>query len=139
MAGKNLLVSLRRSYVQGVRLYSSSDVPPVNHKYGNREIVGYGMNGEAAYLDLEDFPYPAIRYKEVTPDIQVLKEKEKADWKKLSINEKKELYRASFCQTFIEIDAPTGEWKSITGLTAVGVALALWVFIALKTFGMFIN
>ncbi|KAF7988948.1 hypothetical protein HCN44_007258 [Aphidius gifuensis] len=134
MAGRTLLMSLvRRNLVNGVRSYSN-DAPPINVKYGNREVVGFGLNGEASYLDLEDFPYPAIRYKEITPDIQALKEKEKGDWKKLSTNEKKELYRASFCQTFAEIDAPTGEWKSITGCAAFGIGIALWIFILLKTY-----
>lgn len=38
---------------------------------GNREVVGFGMNGQPSYLDRVDFPMPAIRFKEVTPDIQV--------------------------------------------------------------------
>lgn len=43
----------------------------VNKKHGDREVVGYGYNGEPNYSDMCDFPMPAIRYKEVTPDIQV--------------------------------------------------------------------
>lgn len=38
---------------------------------GNREIVGYGYNGEPNYVDRADFPLPAIRWKEPTPDITV--------------------------------------------------------------------
>lgn len=38
---------------------------------GNREIVGYGLNGEPQYIDRVDFPMPSIRYKESTPDIMV--------------------------------------------------------------------
>lgn len=44
---------------------------PVKAVIGNREIVGFGMNGQPNYIDRVDFPLPAIRYKEVTPDIQV--------------------------------------------------------------------
>lgn len=44
---------------------------PVKAAIGNREIVGFGMNGQPNYIDRVDFPLPAIRYKEVTPDIQV--------------------------------------------------------------------
>lgn len=44
---------------------------PVKAAIGNREIVGFGMNGQPNYMDRVDFPLPAIRYKEVTPDIQV--------------------------------------------------------------------
>merc|ERR1711926_11822 len=75
---------------------------PVKVAIGNREIVGFGMNGQPNYLDRVDFPMPAIRYKEMTPDIQVLKNKETGDWSKLTIEEKKALYRASFCHTFTE-------------------------------------
>ena len=46
-------------------------VDPIKEKIGKREIVGFGMNGQPNYLDRVDFPMPAIRYKEVTPDIQV--------------------------------------------------------------------
>lgn len=46
-------------------------VDPVKASIGNREIVGFGMNGQPNYIDRVDFPLPAIRYKEVTPDIQV--------------------------------------------------------------------
>ncbi len=46
-------------------------VDPVKAAIGNRDIVGYGMNGQPNYIDRVDFPLPAIRYKEATPDIQV--------------------------------------------------------------------
>lgn len=49
-------------------------VDPVKASIGNREIVGFGMNGQPNYIDRVDFPLPAIRYKEVTPDIQVGKQ-----------------------------------------------------------------
>lgn len=41
-------------------------------KIGNREIVGFGLNGEPSYIDRLERPMPAIRFKENTPDIQVL-------------------------------------------------------------------
>ena len=59
------------------------------NKIGSREVVGFGINGEYAYNDRMDFPCPAIRFKEVKGDLVQLKEKEKGDWKKLSIEEKK--------------------------------------------------
>ena len=43
------------------------------------------------------------RFREDTPEILKLREKEKGDWKKLTIAEKKVLYRASFCQTIAEV------------------------------------
>ena len=90
------------------------------------------MNSEPIYIDTTDFPMPAIRYKEVTPDIQALKEKEKGDWKKLSIQDKKALYRASFRQTFAEMEAPSGDWKSVIGMSLVGISLSMWLFVWTK-------
>ena len=104
-------------------------------KIGNREVVGYGYNGQPNYADRLDFPLPAIRFKPTTPDIQVLREKEKGDWKKLSLEEKKTLYRASFCQTFSEMKAPTGEWKAIVGFILALSSISIWIYLGMKTFG----
>lgn len=49
--------------------------------------------------------------------------------------EKKALYRASFCRTFAEMNAPTGEWKYIIGMALIGVSVGLWAFLAVKAFG----
>lgn len=38
---------------------------------GNREVVGYGINGGENYADRQDYPCPAIRFKAPTPDVQV--------------------------------------------------------------------
>ncbi|KAL1115115.1 hypothetical protein AAG570_007146 [Ranatra chinensis] len=101
---------------------------------GSREVVGWGYNGQPFYMDRADFPMPAIRFREDTPDIKELREKEKSDWKKLSVGEKKALYRASFCQTFAEMEAPTGEWKSILGGSLIALSLALWMYMGFKLF-----
>ncbi|XP_060535452.1 cytochrome c oxidase subunit 4 isoform 1, mitochondrial-like [Cylas formicarius] len=101
---------------------------------GKREIVGFGHNGQPNYLDKAEFPLPAIRWKEPTPEIQALREKEKGDWKNLSIEEKKALYRASFRQTYAEFTAPTGEWKFALGTAFIFMSLALWLFYGLRTF-----
>ncbi|KAJ3647825.1 hypothetical protein Zmor_019682 [Zophobas morio] len=101
---------------------------------GNREIVGFGYNGQPNYADRPDFPLPAIRWKESTADIQALREKEKGDWRKLSLEEKKALYRASFCQTFSEMKAPTGEWKSVIGCALMLMSLGFWGYYFMKTF-----
>ena len=110
---------------------------PIKCEIGTREVVGYGMNGEETYIDHYAFPFPAIRFKEDTPEILKIKEKEKGDWKKLTTHEKKELYRASFCQTFVEQKAPTGQWKSILGITLAGVSLGIWGYIWMQTYGKF--
>lgn len=59
-----------------------------------------------------------------------MKEKEKGDWKNLTLDEKKLLYRASFRLTFAEITAPTGRWKSHFGWAMLWQAVALWLFMA---------
>jgi cytochrome c oxidase subunit 4 len=64
-----------------------------------------------------------------------LREKEKGDWKKLSIEDKKALYRASFCQTYAEMKAPTGEWKGILGVTLIAISSAFWIYILAKLYG----
>lgn len=40
-------------------------------KLGNRDVVGHGWNGEPIYADRVDYPMPAIRFKENTPDVLV--------------------------------------------------------------------
>jgi len=98
---------------------------------GKREIVGHGHNGMPIYIDRLDYPYPAIRFREDDAFALKLKEKEKGDWKKLSVEEKKALYRYSFCQTLVETEAPTGEWKAVWGFTAFTVGccfLICWFF-----------
>lgn len=56
---------------------------------GNRDVVGWGFNGTASYADREEFPCPAIRFKENTPEVMALREKEKGDWKKITLEDKK--------------------------------------------------
>jgi len=106
----------------------------IHPKLGNRDVVGWGFNGTASYVDREEFPLPAVRFKENTPDVMALREKEKGDWKALTLDEKKALYRASFCQTFAEMKAPTGEWKSIVAAIITSLALTGWIVIYMKKF-----
>merc|ERR1712203_1221051 len=107
---------------------------PIKTYIGTREVVGYGMNGEEIYIDNVHYPFPSIRFKEDTPEIVKLKEKEKGDWKKMTAAEKKELYRASFCQTLTERGAPTGDWKAILGGALIRISVALWGFIWVSKF-----
>ena len=57
---------------------------------GNRDIVGYGFNGNPTYIDREEWPAPAVRFKENTTEVEALRVKEKGDWKLLTLDEKKE-------------------------------------------------
>ncbi|ERL90347.1 cytochrome c oxidase subunit 4 isoform 1, mitochondrial [Dendroctonus ponderosae] len=100
---------------------------------GNREIVGFGMNGQPVYVDAHDYPFPAIRWKETTTELQALHEKEKCDWNELSCEDKKALYRASFCQTFSEFQATSlGEWKYVIGSLLMIISPAFWLFYYFK-------
>lgn len=49
----------------GARAFSYAE------KVGKREVVGYGVNGLPVYVDRVDYPMPAIRFKEDTPEILV--------------------------------------------------------------------
>ena len=103
-------------------------------KIVGRDIVGYGLNGEPQYFDTITFPFPSVRFMKNTPEILALREKEKGDWNKLTLEEKKKLYRASFCQTLVEVDAPTGEWKAVFGWVMVWVAVAIFSFVGVRKF-----
>ena len=78
-----------------------------------REVVGFGHNGDEIYWDRLDYWYPAIRFRKDDDKIVAIREKEKGDWKNLSLEDKKTLYRYSFKQTLAEFEAPTGYWKVI--------------------------
>lgn len=72
MAGRLLTLSAKALRAPNVRLGAAcySDMSPKSI-IGTREVVGYGFNGEPNYMDRSDFPMPAIRWKEVTPDVNV--------------------------------------------------------------------
>ena len=67
----------------------SADRLRMHPKIGNREIVGYGLKGKPEYFDLVMFPCPSVRWEADTPAIAALRQKEKGDWKQLSVEEKK--------------------------------------------------
>lgn len=97
-------------------------------KIGNRDIVGPGYNNMASYIDHPMNPCPAIRFKENTADVAALRQKEKGDWKKLTLEEKKQLYRVSFAQTFAEMQANNkGEWKSVVAMIFAALGVTGWL------------
>lgn len=75
------------------------------------------------------------RFRENTKEILALREKEKGDWKSLTLEEKKTLYRASFCQTYAEMKAPTGEWKSIIAGILLAFSATGWLLVWIKKAG----
>jgi len=107
---------------------------PVQCGIGSREVVGFGLNGQEMYQETMHAPFPAIRFKEETPEIATIRQKELGDWKKMTLHEKKELYRFSFCQTVAEYSAPTGEWKKVFGIAFFFISLGIWGVIWLKMF-----
>jgi cytochrome c oxidase subunit 4 len=120
---------------QGVRAGSASPAHLDPYfKIGKREVVGFGVNGGLNYSDQEDYPMPAVRWREENNEIRALREKEKGDWSKLTIEEKKALYRASFCQTFSEMNAPTGEWKLYVAGVLGAFACACWLYMGMRAF-----
>lgn len=124
---------------QIVRLESSSTLPSKLRdeyypKLGDRDVVGYGWNGYPTYIDRPEFPCPPVRFRENTADVLALRELEKGDWSKLSLEEKKALYRVSFAQTFAEMNAPNGEWKSVLAMTMLGLSVTFWVLLYVRHF-----
>ncbi|XP_026271795.2 cytochrome c oxidase subunit 4 isoform 2, mitochondrial-like isoform X1 [Frankliniella occidentalis] len=109
--------------------YSTRPAFPPGHPrelIGNRDVVGYGKNGQPNYFDDERYPYPAIRWQENNQEIHALREKERGDWRLLTAEEKQALYRASFKLSFAEFLAkPPGEWKDHLAALLLVVSLAL--------------
>lgn len=105
--------------------------PAFRFRIGNREIVGPSTTPIDTYYDRIDHPCPPIRFKEPTAEISALREKEKNSWKSLTIDEKKKLYRYSFCQTFKEMEAPTGQGRKIFGsfLMLISIPIALYAVV----------
>ncbi|XP_071054001.1 cytochrome c oxidase subunit 4 isoform 1, mitochondrial-like [Onthophagus taurus] len=129
-----MLVSVKRNFCMEKCYEEKPYDEHITELIGNREMVGYGWNGTPCYADLPSFPFPSIRYKEETADIMALKEKERGDWRLLSIDEKKELYRASFCQTFSEFMYSYSGWMAIVGYALIYTSLACWGYIFINYF-----
>ncbi|XP_049880353.1 cytochrome c oxidase subunit 4 isoform 1, mitochondrial-like [Pectinophora gossypiella] len=103
-------------------------------RIGRRDVVGHGCNGSYVYKDDAHFPFPAIRFMDNTRHIMALRQKEKGDWRMLCCEDKKALYRASFCQTFAEFQHPTGQWKFIVGWGLFFISFGFWIAIFYKSF-----
>lgn len=107
-------------------------VPDYREWIGNREVVGPSFTGREIYYDRKSIPCPPIRYKRPSPEMDALREKEKGDWKSLTIDEKKTLYRYSFCQTFAEFEAPTPEWKHIAGNVMFLISIPIFLYVLFR-------
>ncbi|KAI1731744.1 cytochrome c oxidase subunit IV domain-containing protein [Ditylenchus destructor] len=103
-------------------------------KAAGREVVGHGEMGDPSYSDRIDYWYPAIRFRKDDDVILPIKEKELGDWKALTFDEKKLLYRYSFQQTLAEYEAPTGYWKPITAGILFVLSLSFFYTAFLKKY-----
>ena len=99
---------------------------------GNRDQVGWGSNGLPYYFDCPLVPFPAVRYKLNTPEVLALREKEKGDWCKLSMDEKTQLYRNSFRHSYAEILAPKGKWGLVFGCVFLFMSTVFWVYLIVR-------
>ncbi|KAK4475989.1 hypothetical protein MN116_001224 [Schistosoma mekongi] len=115
-----------------------SVLSPLEQKFyphiGNREIVGFGRNGTPMYYDDRSSPYPSIRFRNHTPEIAKLREKEQGEWGELTEEEVKTLYRHSFQSTFAEMAAPHGQWKLGLAYGFIFVSIGLVFYIYIRTF-----
>ncbi|NXO44887.1 COX41 oxidase, partial [Locustella ochotensis] len=93
------------------------------HGHGGSRLLG-GPGGEehekllwaGAYVDRRDVPLPEVAFvRDLSAQQRALKEKEKASWSALSVEEKVELYRIKFNETYAEMKKGTNEWKTILG------------------------
>ena len=55
----------------------------------------------------------------------------------MTVAEKKQLYRASFANTFAEQEAPEGLWKLYVGAVAFGIGTAMLLFTGMIIFGKY--
>lgn len=101
-------------------------------RIGNREVVGPSITGVESYYDRVDHPCPPIRFKAPSPEFDALREREKGEWKTMSIEDKKKLYRHSFCQTFKEIEAPTCEGWQIFGNVLMFLSVPILLYAIAK-------
>ncbi|XP_012868345.1 PREDICTED: cytochrome c oxidase subunit 4 isoform 1, mitochondrial isoform X2 [Dipodomys ordii] len=89
-----------------------------------------------SYVDRRDYPLPDVAHvRQLSASQKALKEKEKAAWTDLSKDEKVELYRIRFNESFAEMNRGTNEWKTVLGMALFFVGFTAIVLIWEKRFG----
>ena len=101
-------------------------------KIGHREIVGPSSSGLDIYYDRVDIPCPPIRWKPPSDEFNSLMQKEKGDWKSLSVEDKRRLYRLNYRQTFAEMEAPTAEGRRIFGTALLLLSIPITMYALMK-------
>ncbi|CAH2324107.1 cytochrome c oxidase subunit 4 isoform 1, mitochondrial [Pelobates cultripes] len=98
---------------------------------GHAGVVKVESYSLPIYVDRREMPLPDIAYTDsLTAEQKALKEKEKGTWASLSVNEKLELYRIKFNETYADMNKASSEWKTIFGgiLLLMGVTgfIVIW-------------
>lgn len=106
--------------------------PFYRYRIGNREVVGPSVTAMEEYYDAIETPCPPVRFKSPNPEILALREKERGEWRALTIEEKKKLYRSNFCRTFSEIEAPTVEGRRIFGTFLMALCVPIIAYVIAK-------
>ncbi|XP_078066712.1 cytochrome c oxidase subunit 4 isoform 1, mitochondrial [Mustelus asterias] len=89
----------------------------------------------SAYYDRKDEPLTAIDFVDkLSGEQKSLKEKEKSSWVSLSSDEKLQLYRIRFHQSFAEMNKSSGEWKTVFGGVLFMVGFTGLIVLWQKTF-----
>ncbi|EFO22950.1 cytochrome c oxidase subunit IV [Loa loa] len=102
-------------------------------RIGQREIVGPSSGGYH-FIDSTDRPYPPLRFRADDEIIKPIREKEKGDWKKLTMEEKKLLYRYSFRRTQAELLGWNVYWKMYLAYALIWSSIGLGVVGLLRHF-----
>ncbi|KAM7146674.1 cytochrome c oxidase subunit 4 isoform 1, mitochondrial isoform 2-T6 [Macrochelys suwanniensis] len=103
--------------------------------HGVAKVEDYAL---PSYIDRRDIPLPQLEYiKNLSAEQKALKEKEKASWSALSIDEKVGLYRIKFNETFAEMNRGSNEWKTVVGgmLFFFGVTALIVIWQRLYVYG----
>ncbi|XP_077166289.1 cytochrome c oxidase subunit 4 isoform 1, mitochondrial [Paroedura picta] len=88
-----------------------------------------------AYINCRGTPLPDVDYtKNLSSEQKALKEKEKASWTALSVDEKVELYHIKFDQTYAEMNRGSREWKTVAGVSFFFLAFSGLLFIWQKKY-----
>uniref|UniRef100_A0A673VCB2 Cytochrome c oxidase subunit 4 n=1 Tax=Suricata suricatta TaxID=37032 RepID=A0A673VCB2_SURSU len=91
-----------------------------------------------SYVDRRDYPLPDVAHvKTLSASQKALKEKEKAPWSSLSIDEKVELYRIKFNESFAEMNRSTNQWKTVVGTALFFIGFTALIIIWEKHYSHF--
>ncbi|XP_054856894.1 cytochrome c oxidase subunit 4 isoform 1, mitochondrial [Eublepharis macularius] len=83
-----------------------------------------------SYIDSRNTPLPPVEYaRNLSSEQMALKEKEKASWAALSIDEKVALYRIKFHESFAEMNKGSNEWKTVIGGALLFIGFTAFIVI----------